>query len=124
MGGAITGVGELLSNSGGGPACLGQLLDQLADLRIRTQLAQLANRSNHDALGVASAEPLDAHLDPLAAALHIHDDPFDNLANDLFAIGCGGGWGGPEGGNIRRQVANGLSLGFVSSRRGLCWTNR
>ena len=77
VGRGIAGIGERLGNSGGGPACLGQLLDQLADLRIRTQLAQLANRSNHDALGVASAEPLDAHLDPLAAALHIHHDPFD-----------------------------------------------
>jgi len=33
-----------------------------------------------------SADPLDPHLHPLAAALDIHNDPFDNLANDLFAI--------------------------------------
>jgi hypothetical protein len=60
----------------------------------------------------------------LAAALHVHHNLFDDLANDLFAIGCGGGWDGPECGNIGRQMANGLSLGFASSRRGLCWTKR
>ena len=88
---AIAGIGERLGDGGGGPACLGQLLDQLADLRIRTQLTQLAHRSNHDALGVASPDPLDTYLHALAAALHVHDNSFDYLANDLFAIGCGGG---------------------------------
>src|SRR5205085_1898710 len=66
--------------------------------------------SNHHALGVASSDPLDAHLDSFAVALHIHDDPFDNLANDFFAIGIGGGWSSPKHGNIRRQAANRFSL--------------
>src|SRR6266851_273928 len=112
MGRAIAGVGERLGNSGGSPASLGQRPDLLADLRIGTQLAQLANRSNHNPLSVASSDPLDTHPDPLAAPLHVDHDPFDDLANDLFAIGYCGGWGGPEGGNIPRQATNRLPLGF------------
>ncbi len=83
-------VGECLSNRSGSPACLGQHLDLVADLWIGTQFAQRGNRSNHDSLGVASADPLDTHADTFAAALHIHNDPLDDLADDLFAIGCGG----------------------------------
>jgi len=92
----------------------------LPDLRIRTQLAQLANRTNHDPLSISSTDPLDAHQDALAVPLYIHHDSFDNLANDLFAIRIGGGWSSPKHGNIRRQAANRLPFGFVSSRRGLC----
>ncbi len=76
VGRAITGVGERLSNSGVGPACLGQLLDRLADLGIRTQLAQLANRADHKPLSVTSSNPLDMYPDPLAVPLYVHSDPF------------------------------------------------
>jgi hypothetical protein len=117
-------VGECLGNRGGSPASFGQRLDLVADLWIGTQLAQRANRSDHHTLGVASSNPLDAHLHTFAVPLYIHHDPFDNLTNDLFAIGIGGGWSSPQQGNIRRQAANRLSFGFVSSRRGLCWINR
>src|SRR2546421_12981536 len=79
----------------------------LPDLRIGTQLAQLANRSDHNPLGVTSSNPLDTY-----------PDPSDNLAHDLFAIGIGGGRSGPKHGNICRQAANRLPFGFVSSRRG------
>jgi len=57
-----------------------------------------------------------AHLRTLAVPLYVHNDPLDNLENDLFAIGTGGGWSSPKHGNIRRQAANRLSLGFVSSQ--------
>src|SRR2546421_5043980 len=46
----------------------------LPDLRIGTQLAQLANRSDHNPLGVTSSNPLDMYPDPLAVSLDIHDD--------------------------------------------------
>jgi hypothetical protein len=97
---------------------------RLPDLRIGTQLAQRANWSDHDPRSQASSNPLDAHLHTLAVPLYIHNNPFDHLANDLFAIGIGGGCSGPKHGNICRQAANRLSLGFVSSRRGFCWVNR
>jgi len=117
-------IGDCLGNRRSSPASFGQLLDPLAELRIGTQLTQLAHRSNHDALSRACADPLDAHFDPLATALHIYDDPFDHLADDLLAISYSSGWGGPEPGDVRRQMTNRLPFGFVSSRRGLCWTNR
>ena len=120
MGRAIAGVVQCLGNRGGSPASFSQRLDLVADLWIGTQLAQLANRSDHNTLGVAPSNPLDAHLHTLAVPLYVHNDPFDNLANDLFAIGIGGGWSSPKQGNIGRQAANSLSFGFVSSRRGLC----
>jgi hypothetical protein len=85
---------------------------RLPDLRIRTQLAQLANRPNHDPLSVASTDPLDAHQDALTVPLYVHYDPFDNLANDLFALRIAGGWSSPKRGNIRRQAANRLPFGF------------
>src|SRR5260221_7236914 len=110
---------QCLGNRGGSPASFSQRLDLVADLWIGTQLAQLANRSDHNTLGVAPSNPLDAHLHTLAVPLYVHNDPFDNLANDLFAIGIGGGWSSPKQGNIGRQAANSLSFGFVSSRRGL-----
>src|SRR5206468_11305520 len=75
-------------------------------------ITQFANRSKHDSLAVTSADPLDPHLHLLAAALHVHDDPFYNLANDLFAISIAGAWCGPECRNIDRQAANGLPLRF------------
>ncbi|GHO71684.1 hypothetical protein KSC_105760 [Ktedonobacter sp. SOSP1-52] len=63
----------------------------MANLRIRTQLAQPANRSKHNALNVASANPLNAYPHALITALYIHNDPFNDLADDLFALGvCGG----------------------------------
>src|SRR5262249_560280 len=83
-------VGECLGNRNGSPASRSQHLDLVADLRIGTQIAQLANGSDHDPLGVTSADPLDTHADAFAAALHIHNDPLDDLTDDLFAIGCGG----------------------------------
>ncbi|HVB24517.1 MAG TPA: hypothetical protein VNG51_21450 [Ktedonobacteraceae bacterium] len=55
------------------------------------RLTHLANWSDHDSLAGTSADPLDTHLHPLAATLDIHDDPFDHLANDLFAISIAGG---------------------------------
>ena len=69
-------------------------------------------RADHDPRSQASSNPLDAHLHTLAVPLYVHNDPFDNLANDLFAIGIGGGWSSPKHGNIRRQAANSLSFGF------------
>src|SRR6266702_3639867 len=36
-------------------------------------------------------QELVAYLDSLAAALHVHHDPFDDLTNDLFAVSCRGG---------------------------------
>src|SRR6266566_2776118 len=83
-------VGECLGNRDGSPASLAQHLDLLADLRIGAQVTQLANRSNYNTLGGASPNPLDTHLDALAAAFYINDDPLDNLADDLFAVGCRG----------------------------------
>ena len=74
---AIARVGERLGNRSGSPACLSQFLDYLADLRIGTQITQLANRSNHDTLGEPSANPLDTHLHTLAAALHVHPNTLD-----------------------------------------------
>ena len=50
---------------------------RLSDLRIGTQLAQLAHRSNHGPLGGASADPLDTHLHALAVPLDIYHDPFN-----------------------------------------------
>ncbi len=117
-------VGECLGNRDGSPASLGQRLDLVADLRIGTQFTQFANRSNHDPLGVASADPLNTHMHPFEAFLHVYDDPLDHLTNDLFAIGISGGWSSPKRGNICRQATNRLPLGFVSSRRGFCWRNR
>ena len=105
-------VGECLGNRDGSPASIGQHLDLVADLRIGTQLAQLANRSDHDPLGVVSADPLNTHVHPFAATLHVYDDPLDQLTNDLFAIGISGGWSSPERGNICRQATNSLSFGF------------
>ncbi len=51
-----------LGNRDGSPASLGQHLDLMTDLRIGTQLAQLANWSDHDSLGVASADPLNTYI--------------------------------------------------------------
>ena len=83
-------VGECLGNRDGSPASLGQHLDLVADLRIGAHLAQLANWSDHDSLGVASADPLNTYIHPFEAFFYINDDPFDNLADDLFAISCRG----------------------------------
>src|SRR6266700_2429800 len=95
-------VGEGLGNRNGSPASPSQHLDLVADLWIGTQFAQLANRSDHDPLGMASADPLNTHVHPFAAALHINDDSLDHLTNDLFAISLSGGCSSPKHGNIRR----------------------
>src|SRR5260370_4430822 len=79
-------VGERLGNRSCSPACLGQCLDLVADLRIGAQFAQLANRSDHDTRSRTATDPLDAHPHTLAAALHISDDPLDDLSDDLFAL--------------------------------------
>jgi site-specific DNA recombinase len=50
----------------------------------------------------------------LAVALHIYHDPFNDLANDLFALSSHGSRGSPERGNIRRQAANSFPLGECS----------
>src|SRR5215470_2863547 len=72
-GSAKASVGECLSNRNGCPASLSQHLDLVADLRIGTQIAQLANWSDHDPLGVASADPLNTHVHPFEAFLHVDD---------------------------------------------------
>src|SRR5713101_2955191 len=105
-------VGERLGNRSGSPACLGQCPDLVADLRIGAQFAQLANRSDHDTFSLTATDPLDTHADTLAVALHIHNDPFNDLANDLFAVSSHGSRDRPERGNIRRQAANSFPLGF------------
>src|SRR5260370_34402891 len=68
---------QCLGNRSGGPAGFSQRLSLVADLRIGTQLAQLAHRPDHNTLGVTATDPLDTHIYTLTAALHVHDDPFN-----------------------------------------------
>lgn len=70
----------------------------------------MGHRADHDPFRGATADPLDAHDDPLAPALHVHHDPLNYLADEFFAIYSGGRWGCPQGGNVRRQATNGRAL--------------
>jgi hypothetical protein len=61
---------------------------------------------------MASADSLNAHVDPFALPLHVHHHAFDHLAKQLFTICCRRRWSFPQGGNICGELANRLTLSF------------
>jgi hypothetical protein len=56
----------------------------------------MADRPHHDALGLRPADPLDGHLDLLAAADRVEQHAFDHLPDHARAIGLAGRRRGPQ----------------------------
>ena len=102
---------QALCDGLGAVALLGQLADPLEQLRVGAELLQPGDGADDLAAGGASAGPGDLHGDALAGAEHGDRDLVCQRANELFAVGVGGGWRGPQALDVAGQGGDGLPLG-------------
>jgi hypothetical protein len=80
----------------GAVALLGQLADSLQQLRVAAELLQAGDGADGLATGGVPASPADGDPDVLAGAHHGDGDLVHQGADELLAVGVGGGWRGPQ----------------------------
>jgi hypothetical protein len=100
---------EPLGDRGGVQARRGQLAGPCGQLGPVAQLFQPGHWPDQLPTGPHAARPGDGHLDPLAVAVDGDRDPLDDLADELLAVGVGGGRG-PQRGDVGGQPADGGAL--------------
>ena len=94
---------EALGDLGGGASGSGQFLGTLPELREVAQLGQGRDRPGDAACRAVPAGPGDLDVYLLAGPEHGDADPFDEVPDQLLAVGVGGGGGVPDGGQVGGQ---------------------
>ena len=87
---------QALGDGLGAVALLGQLADPLDQLRVGAELVQAGDGADSLATGGVPAGPGDLHGYAFAGANHGDGDLVHQGADDLLAVGVGGGWRGPQ----------------------------
>src|SRR6266536_206647 len=95
----------------GAVALLGQLADPLGQLRVEAELLEAGDGADGLAAGGLPASPADLHGHALAGADHGDGDLVHQRADDLVAVGVGGGWRGPQAGDVAGEGGDGTPLG-------------
>src|SRR4030095_6472498 len=95
----------------GAVALLGQLADPLAQLGVGAELVQAGDGADGLATGGAPTGPGDLDGDAFAGASHGDGDLGDQRADELLAVGVGGGWRGPQALDVAGDGGDGLLLG-------------
>src|SRR5260221_1899602 len=101
---------ELARNGLQRPARRSQFLHAGTDVGIVRALPIASNRTHEHTFRLAASRPGDADLHLLARALRLDLHPLDHLANDFFAVCCGGRRSVPQGRNIGGKPANGRAF--------------
>jgi hypothetical protein len=92
-------------------ALLGQLTDPLDQLGVGAELVQAGDGADGLATGGAPAGPGDLYGHTFAAASHGDGDLVHQRADELLAVGIGGGRRRPQALDVTGQGGDGLLLG-------------
>jgi hypothetical protein len=88
----------------------------IAQLGVVAQLSELGNWTDHGLLGLRATLPENGQVDALRVSLDLDSDAIEELADDGFVVGWGGGGSIPKGWNIVSQLTNG---GLFEGREGV-----
>ena len=99
----------------GAVALLGQLADPLEQLRVGAELGQTGDGADGVAVGGVPASPGDLHGHAFAGARHGDSDLVHQHADELLAVGVGGGRRSPQALDVTGEGGDGLPLGGVRS---------
>jgi hypothetical protein len=88
----------------------------IAQLGVVAQLSELGNWTDHGLLGLRATLPENGQVDALRVSLDLDSDAIEELADDGFVLGWGGGGSIPKGWNIVSQLTNG---GLFEGREGV-----
>src|SRR5829696_8191619 len=92
----------------GAVALLGQLADPLDQLRVGAELVEAGDGADGLATGGVPAGPGDLDGDAFAGASNGDGDLVHHGADELLAVGVGGGWRGPQAFDVAGQGGEGL----------------
>ena len=102
---------QALGDGLGAVALLGQLADPLDQLGVGAELGQAGDRADGLVAGGVPTGPGDLYGHTLAAASHGDGDLVHQRADELLAVGVGGGRCRPQAGDVAGQGGDGLLLG-------------
>jgi hypothetical protein len=100
--------------------CSGELADPLAQLRVGAELVQAGDRADGLGVGGVPAGPADLHGHAFAGPRHGDGDLVHQGADELLAVGVGGGRRGPQAFDVAGEGGDGLLLGGSEGLGGGC----